>query len=866
MMSFSLKQYQQRCLDELRNYLRRVVELGRSDLAFYERTERAYANVHALPGLPYVCIRVPTGGGKTVMAAHSVGIASREFLRAERCIALWLAPTTAIVDQTLKTLRDKKHPCRQALDEAFGGAVSVMDIDEAKDVSRSTVVSDTVVIVSTMAALRVENTDGRKIYEESGTLMPHFDGLAEEQKVSLIKQSGADGTLVRSLANLLRLHRPLVIVDEAHNARTGLSFDMLARFAPSCILEFTATPDQEGTDRSNVLSHVSAAELKAEEMIKLPIILKTREQWVEAVQEALARQSELERLAKEEEKEGGKHIRPIVLFQAQSRAQGEERLTPEVLKKSLIEEFKIPDDQIKIVTGTTDELGNIDVLAKDCHVRFIITVNKLREGWDCPFAYVLCSVSNLSAATAVEQILGRILRLPHAKRKTRDELNQAYAYVTSAAFHETASTLTDALIDSGFEKFEAQTYVKPAEQDPLPLGSLFRPVAVSENVKSAPDIKKLPEELRERFTVEEAGKMQRVTYSGPALTKEEAKTVVAVFKGKEDREIAERLCRKAREGEQSHAERGVVLSIPQLAIRIDGQLELFEDHHHEISESWAKVDNDLSEADFKIETSGRQVAIVDVDEAGKIARRFVADLQQQILLLDIRGPQSESDLVLWLDRAIPHPDLTQVEAHRYLVAVVRGLISKRGHTFEQIVSHRFRLRDALETKMETLRQSSAARAFQQLLIPKAATQIEVSPKIAFTFPLKEYPASTYYDGPTRFQKHYYTQPGAMNNEEAECAALLDGHPQVEVWVRNIERQPMCSFWLPTSTDKFYPDFIARLADGRHLAVEYKGADRMTTDDTKEKKLIGELWQTRSAGKCLFKLVTKEGIAEELGKL
>jgi type III restriction enzyme len=796
------------------------------------------------------------------MAAHSVGIAAREYLRGERCVALWLAPTTAIVDQTLKTLRNKKHPCRQALDEAFDGAVSVMDIDEAKNIARATVISDAVVIVSTMAALRVENTDGRKIYDDNGALMPHFTGLTEEQKAPLASDNG--GEPAKSLANLLRLHRPLVIVDEAHNARTGLSFDTLARFAPSCILEFTATPDQKGADRSNVLSHVSAAELKAEEMIKLPIILKTREQWGEAVQEALARQNQLERLAIDEEKAGAKFIRPVVLFQAQSRAQGVERLTPDLLKKALIEDFKLPEDQIAIVTGSEDELGDRDVMARECPVRFIITVNKLREGWDCPFAYVLCSVANLSGATAVEQILGRILRLPYARRSANEALNLAYAFVTSSGFQETAATLSDALVESGFEKFEAQAFVKPVEQIPLfPAGTLFgAPVPVTEEIKAAPDLAKLSEELRARFTVEEVGAVKRVTYSGPPPSAEEARKVISAFK-KDDRAAAERLCERARGESKSPAEQGVVLAVPHLSIRIDGRLELFEDQHRELAGSWAKADEELAEADFKVATAGQQIAIVDVDEAGKIARRFVADLQRQLSLLEIRGPQTETELVLWLDRHIPHPDLTQSEAHQYLAAALRALISKRGYALEQVVAHRFRLRDALEKKMATLRQSASNQAYQQLLIPDDDTSLEVSPEIVFTYSPREYPASSYYEGPIQFAKHYFPMPAAMNDEEAACAAVIDGMPEVELWVRNIERQPGYSFWLPTATDRFYPDFVAFLKDGRVLVIEYKGAHLMTTDDTKEKNLIGELWEKRSGGRCVFRLVTREGMGEAL---
>jgi type III restriction enzyme len=88
-------------------------------------------------------------------------------------------------------------------------------------------------------------------------------------------------------------------------------------------------------------------------------------------------------------------------------------------------------------------------------------------------------------------------------------------------------------------------------------------------------------------------------------------------------------------------------------------------------------------------------------------------------------------------------------------------------------------------------------------------------------------------------------------EEFLCGQFIDQMDEVEFWVRNLERQERFSFWLQTSTDKFYPDFVCKLKDGRYLVVEYKGADRWTDDDSKEKRRLGELWAFKSGGRCLF---------------
>ena len=285
--------------DELAGYFRRIVAFqgvtdGPEKLAFEENPKRApYQPVKELPGLPYVCLRVPTGGGKTVMASHAVGVACKQYMRRERCLVFWLAPTTQIVDQTIKALKDKRHPYRQAMDADFGGRVTIMELSDAFTALKPGDLSaDTVVIVSTIQAPRVGNKEGQKVYtEDNGYLMDHFGSLKPGQLEVLDKTES--GKPACSLANVFKLHRPVVIVDEAHNARTGLSFETLARFNPSCIIEFTATPAGD----SNVLTSVSASELKAEEMIKLPIRLHTRPQWKEAVQEALAMQAKLEKLA-----------------------------------------------------------------------------------------------------------------------------------------------------------------------------------------------------------------------------------------------------------------------------------------------------------------------------------------------------------------------------------------------------------------------------------------------------------------------------------------------------------------------------------------------------------------------------------------
>ena len=286
-----------------------------------------------------------------------------------------------------------------------------------------------------------------------------------------------NGAAIPSLANLLCLRRPAIVVDEAHGARTDLSFEALARFNPACILELTATPTQPPKPNpSNVLYHVSAYELKAEHMIKLPIRLELRGQWREAIAAAVAKRNELQTLADAERALTGEYLRPIVLLQAQPKSKHGATLTVAAVRAAL-HDLGVPDEQIAEETGEVREVKAWEekhgqtLFDERCPIRFIITVQALREGWDCPFAYVLCSVAELGTSTAVEQILGRVLRMPKATRKAHEDLNHAYAFVTSQRFGQVAATvegLTQALEANGFTRFEAQQEIETFGTPVLP--------------------------------------------------------------------------------------------------------------------------------------------------------------------------------------------------------------------------------------------------------------------------------------------------------------------------------------------------------------------------------------------------------------
>ena len=781
-MHLPLKEYQERTLETLTEYYQNCLRLQNANTAFYDLTQRPYAPVNGFPGMPYVCLRLPTGGGKTFVACHAVSITASELLKTESPIVLWLVPSNAIRDQTLNALKNRSHAYRDALESARR-SVEILTIDEALYLSPHMLNTKTTIIVSTMQAFRVEDTDGRKVYEPSGALMGHFTHLSDET-LSEVKRDES-GQPVYSLANLLCVKRPLVIVDEAHNARTELSFETLARFNPSAIIEFTATPDTINNP-SNVLYTVSAAELQAEDMIKMPIQLEVEPDWKRLLTSAIAQRNALEMEAKQEQQETGEYIRPIMLIQAQPRRRNQETLTVEVVEQCLLEEHNIPEDQIARATGEDRGLDNVDLNDPECQIRYVITVQALREGWDCPFAYVLCSVAEMRSSTAVEQMLGRVMRLPKAKRKKQNALNCAYAFVASQNFHDTASALADGLIQNGFEKQAAAELIHPTDEN-LPALPLF-------GNRTPPRTEPAP------------------------------------------------------------AQRGEVFNVPKLMVQgaqrhLDFEASRFSETPWQLSECSAE----LSEAEFPstFETGAR--GEIGLSREGRVVTEFLGTLHQQMTLLAPDKGWDAKRLADWLDRSIKHWDILRSESLPFLQRLVEHLIEVRDIPIEVLIRNKYTLKDAAAAKIDSHRQKAHRGAYDNLLLPECETPVVVSPNHCFSFDPHRYPCNKRYTGAYQFQKHYYPDVGDLKaaGEEFRCAQFIDTLPEVKFWVRNLERQSQFSFWLQTSTDKFYPDFVCLLTDGRYLVVESKGEHLWSADDAKEKREIGELWEKRSGGKCLF---------------
>lgn len=883
---FQLKGYQQRAVDVLQSFLTKcldndVEEAYRLALEEQELPEFEYRD-YGFEQVPYVCLRIPTGGGKTVLGSYAIDVASKSLLDTETPIALWLVPSITIREQTVEALKKPSHPYRQKLDEAFKRQVLVLDIDEVTQIRPQDLENKAIVIVSTLANLRVTDTSGRKIYAYHENFEPHFakipanhPSIERLEKVSEddVQENGLSeseiGKIKYSFANLLAVHRPILIVDEAHNARTALTFETLQRVHPATIIELTATPNTSKNNGSNVLFHVSAAELKAEEMIKLPVMLTEHQNWEDAIQDAVITRNKLAIDAQKDED----YIRPIALFQAENK-NGE--VTVEKLKTHLIEQLKIDEDKIAVATGNQRELDGLDLFSPSCKIEYIITIEALKEGWDCPFAYVFCSVKQVSSSKDAEQLLGRVLRMPYAKRRLIEDLNRAYAHLSTSKFSKAAQELTDKLIAMGFEEMEVAAFLREATPNihnpdqPDLFGGNGKPVPVKPAQKSVvvetqstPDLSSLSDEEKKQITMSHDPETDTtvVKVTGEVSSNIEKALSKHVKSGKNTAAFKQniRIHNQSLEAEKAPSEKGITFgSLPYLCMQDQGELDLIESEVFLHAHGWNLMNYPAELKNFSLHETSNSFSI-DID--GKEVTYGISKQQNVITFNQGYLDVSEQDLVGWLDRELKQPDIVQSQLIAFLSRIVKNLIQQPNMTLTALVRNKFPLARAIRDLIKLYRKQAQKSAYQETLFGDESN-VCLSDQFMYEFNPSGYPSRPpYYSGKYKFQKHYFPQ-GLIEDlkasgEEYECAKAIDSLPEVKHWIRNLVRRDQSSFWLPLAHGKFYPDFVCELEDGRMLVVEYKGEAYVSNDDSAEKRSVGDLWAKLSKGKCLFIMAVEQ---------
>jgi type III restriction enzyme len=422
--------------------------------------------------LPTACLKIPTGGGKTLIGAHAVSRILGKYLGGNRGFLLWIVPNEAIYAQTKRQLADRQHPIRQILDRAAAGRVKLLEKDDPLNVM-DTESQLCVMLLMLQSANRVTKEQLR-FFRDRGNVHGFFpaEGDAPAHAELIKRVPNLDhyddptkffGPQVKdSLGNVLRLLRPVVVMDEGHRAYTKPALDTIAGFNPSILLELSATPKET----ANWLVDVRGTDLQAAEMIKLPMNVKVKpgEDWKSCLRESLEETNRLQSLAEKLRASSGRYLRPILPVQVE-RTGKEQRESGKIHIEEAREyllTLGLDKPQIAAKTADMDELEtpeNRDLLSPLCPVRVILTKQALQEGWDCPFAYVLCALATNRNLGALTQLAGRILRQPEAKRIAGNEfedLNQCYVFSHSATTHEVVTSIKKGLENDGMGDVVAQ--------------------------------------------------------------------------------------------------------------------------------------------------------------------------------------------------------------------------------------------------------------------------------------------------------------------------------------------------------------------------------------------------------------------------
>lgn len=841
-----LKSYQKEVIADLARYLELVVELQSPAKAYHTLWNEKnvmvglgglpnYANT--LPGIPHVCAKVPTGGGKTFIAASAVRTIFNAIPQRRAKAVVWLVPSEAILTQTLRALNNPDHPYRQRLDVDFGGRVQVYSKEQAlmgQNFSPSVVSEQLSMFVFSYDSFRTSKKDGRKAYQQNGYLA-EFAKWMDDPSILL---ADTDET---ALIQVIRFLNPVVIVDESHHAVSNLSVEMLSNFNPCFVLDLTATPKKN----SNIISFVDAARLKLTHMVKLPVIVYNRKSQADVYGDAIAIRSKLEAQAKRDQLTSGRYIRPIVLFQAQPRNNADST-TYEKIKKTLVD-GGIPEREIAIKTGEKDELKNVDLLSPDCPIRYIITVNALKEGWDCPFAYVLATVANRTSSVDVEQILGRVLRLPYTQKNESEVLNLSYVITSSADFHQTLGKVVAGLNDAGFSShdYRAQDVDTPAANEPAPNGEQVPLLSALEEEPDLPEVSGT--DLKARFEAavqqakqaEQAGDVAADPIFAQAL--EQNANYEAEIKQADDTawsqaptEVRDKM-NQFRINEE-FAEEAVALRIPQFMLETGPSL--FSDAYEPLELEHLDVGFSLVDKDAHVDFTSvaAEMARVDVDESkDSTAKAWRLSGGDSAFFREWFNTQP-SEKRLSLCKGIIKQKLSRMncvndkELDDYIDRVINTLSEDQLSELEQS-PYPYVLK--IQDKVKELLAQHRSSIFDTWL-----EQDKISCLPNYKFPSVISPPTF----TTMVPKSLYTAEEDMNKYEFKVVWGLSELGNVKWWHRNISKR---GFQINGPVHA-YPDIIVMLHSGKILMVETKG-DQLDNDESKEKAKIGDQW-ARLAGK------------------
>lgn len=851
-----LKPYQQQVINDLDRFLEYVTEYRNSAKAFNRYWEdrvgkyqvnpdgsvsgmRPYKN--NIPGATQIAIKVPTAGGKTFIACHAVHSIFKSFEASKPKAVVWLVPWSNLLQQTAGNLSNPTHPYREKLNALFGNRVEVFEKEQllqATGFNPTSVKEQLNIFVFNFSSIRINSRkkDDRKVYEQNGALETFRDFVDEDLLL--------EDTDETALINVIRSLNPVVVVVESHNAESPLSVEMLNNLNPSFVLDLTATPKEN----SNIISYVNAMALKKEHMVKLPVIVYNHHKKEEVITSALHLQRQLELLAIEEKKTTGKYIRPIVLFQAQSNIQGKDNTTYIHIKEQLMK-LKIPEEQIKIKVSGLDELKGIDLMADNCPVRYIITINALKEGWDCPNAYILASLADRSSAVDVEQILGRVLRQPYVTRHQSPLLNLSFVLSASSKFQATLDNIVKALQDSGFSKDDYYAEEEPEEKlsDKQVLqkelfGEEEQPdddINIDE-VDFNPETELSPNEIGNTSDV-----VKHITQKGEEEEKSFEQKAEEYNENNTDYLLREmgKQPKKYKIEEQFHmVAEGI--EIPQFYRKVPK-----DELHDSILFDELKQEEQLlnrnsllngfklasKSTEINFEETSTEVYQVDYNESKHTTTiQKVSERAKNILIDSILVKPREKqikDVTQLIVRKLG--DMTPISHNDITKYVSRVFENLNNDQIRDIVNNEFLYISKIKAKIRELESEYAKEQFQKLL---DTNNIIVKPSFKFQKELTHIILSA------PIEKSLYEREAGINNFEQEVIMNIAALENVLFWHRNLEKGK--GFALNGFDSNHYPDFIIYTKRNNLILIETKG-DHLDNEESRAKNQLGKKWAEKA---------------------
>lgn len=875
-----LKAYQKDIIADLKRYLEIMQEQKnylKAFALFWE--EKSAPNLgqyqDLLPGVPNLCFKVPTGGGKTLLACASLQLIFASLPPQKIKAVVWLVPSEAILTQTLKALKDPRHPYRQKIDADFFSRVSVYSKQELLNGQNfnPTVINEQLsIMVLSYDSFRSSNREGLKAYKENSNLAIFTKVLGAPE--NLIDK--ADETALFQIINQLN---PVIIVDESHHARTKLSWEMLQNFNPAFVLDLTATPKKE----SNIISYTDAIQLKKEHMVKLPVIVYNRNRQEDVLIDAIDLRRNLEEIAKKQQAATGRYIRPIVLFQAQPKGK-EEAATFEKLRQKLVE-AGIPAEEIAIRTADVNELKNVDLLSPKCKIRFIITVNALKEGWDCPFAYILASLANRTSQIDVEQILGRILRLPYTAANIEKPLNMSYVLTSSENFQETIKRIVKGLNDAGFSdedyRLSNQVALSAAQTTGQMTMSLTIPdCSESETVANRQTSTLATEENDDEF-FEGFGNFDSASVS-EALERRQAEKVAAATSGEEQaKSQALLMLEEADLANLSYSEalenaaknnfslgrtparevRAQVkaypvkpkfredienLRLPQFFLKIpEGSLfeqdgEVFLERESLVKGISFRQENSC--IDFEEDDKDEIMQIDVIEGEGGLPKALMMKSRDVALFKEYFDSLPPERRIAYCKAIILEKinRLNMVSSRHLEEYIGRIVADMKRDQLSSLEKNPLRYADKIKQTIQDILAKRYKKAFNTQL---AAGKIVCHP--FYQLPIAIAPARV----TSAYARSLYKAEEEMNSLETELVLRLTNLNNILWWHRNLANT---GFFINGFT-KHYPDFIIKTENGNIVLAETKG-EHLANEDSKLKINLGRSWSAAAGDRFKYFMV------------